>query len=191
MLSNKPHDIWRAISKVEQARIRGHNELAEIINEMSAQQAKFQQREQIDTIKEIVTHSYTSGIHYTNLIIVAGYAAFFTVWKSMKEDLGKIVMLSSCLSVLISVILFIVAEIHKMASTTIFQRKFFTKFKDELPLTFVDDYNKAAQKHNRYMFRVWLVYFLPTVLFGILGGLLLLYAFLGSLINEIIAYIQS
>jgi hypothetical protein len=40
MLSDNPHDLWRAINSVAQARVKGHNELAKIINEMSANQAK-------------------------------------------------------------------------------------------------------------------------------------------------------
>ena len=191
MVSNNQNDIWRAINNVDQARVKGHNELAKIINEISAQQAKAQQRAQIEAIKEIVTHCYSSGTNYINLIIVAGYVTFFVVWKSMKEDLVKIIMLTSCLSVILSLILFIVSEIHTMVKNAMFHRKFFAKFKEELPPSFVDDYRREAQEHERHMFKAWLVLFFPTVVFGIFGGGLLVYAFSESLILEIIEWIQS
>jgi hypothetical protein len=47
MLSNNPNDIWQAINDVDQARVKGHSELAKIITEISIQQAKAQQRAQI------------------------------------------------------------------------------------------------------------------------------------------------
>lgn len=191
MLGNNPNDIIRAISDVDRARVKGHNELAKIVNHLSTEQAKVQQQAQIDAIKEIVTHTYSSGVNYTNIIIVAGYAAFFTVWKSMKTDLSKIIMLSSCLSVSISVILFILSEIHKMISTTMFNKGFFSNIESDLPPTFIDDYRKKAQSHERKMFRTWLIYFLPTLVFGLLGGGLLLYAFSSSLIREIISVFQN
>jgi len=191
MLSNNSRGIWRAINNVDQARVKGHNELAKIINEISAQQAKAQQRAQIEVIKEIITHSYTSGVNYINVIIVAGYVLFFAVWKSMKADLSKILMLSSCLCVLVSVLLFIISEIHKMVSTAMFYRRFFTKFKDQLPPTFVDDYKKESQEYNRCMFHVWLSFFVPTVIFGLLGAGLIVYAFSESLIHEFIKWFQS
>jgi len=189
--NNNSRELLQIINNVDQARVKGHNELAKIINEISAQQAKAQQRAQIEGIKEIITHSYTSGANYTNLIIVAGYVAFFAVWKSMKADLGKILMFSSCLSVIVSVLLFIASEIYKMASTAMFHRRFFKKFKDELPPTFIDDFKKKTQENDRHMFRVWFILFVPTVIFGILGGGLLLYAFSESLIHEVIKWFQS
>jgi H+/Cl- antiporter ClcA len=109
----------------------------------------------------------------------------------MKEDLVKIIMISSCLSVLLSVILFIVSEIHQMVANAMFQRKFFAKFKEELPPTFADDYRRESQEHERHMFKAWLILFVPTVLLGILGGGLLIYAFSESLILEIIQWVQS
>jgi len=191
MVSNDSCEIWRAINNVDQARVKGHNELAKVINEISAQQAKAQQRAQIEVIKEIITHSYISGVNYINIIIVAGYIAFFALWKSMKADLGKILMLSSCLCVLISVILFIISAINNMVSTGMFYRRFFRKFKDQLPPTFVDDYKKESQEYERRMFHAWFVLFVPTVIFGLLGGGLLVYAFSESLIHEFIKWFQG
>ncbi len=191
MFSNDPNRIHQAIASIDEACVKGHNELAKILNQLSAYNAKVQQQAQIDTLKELITHSYSSAATYTNFIIVAGYVAFFTVWKSMKPDLGKILMLSSCLSVLISVVLFIISEIHKMLATSRFHRVFFEKIKVELPSSFVDDYKKEAQAHERAMFRWWLALFVPTLLLGLLGGGLLLYAFADSLIRELFIYFQG
>ncbi|MBN1804605.1 MAG: hypothetical protein JW837_05100 [Sedimentisphaerales bacterium] len=190
MLNNIPHELLQAINDIDQARVKGHNELAKIINEISTQQLKAQQRAQIETIKEIVTHSYKASANYTNLIIVAGYIVFFTVWKSMKADLGKIIMLSSCLSIIISVLLFIISAIHQMVFTALFHRRFFKKLKNELPPSFIDDYRRETQENERNMFRIWIVLFIPTVILGILGSGLLIYAFSESLIHEIIKWIH-
>lgn len=127
---------------------------------------------------------------YANFIIVAGYAGIFALWKSMKPDLDKIVMLSSGLSVLISVLISIFSELHKMVATGTYYRKYFAKLEGELPPTFVDDFRKNTQSFDRRMTRSWKAYFFPTVFFGIAGVGLLLYAFADSLIREILIYFE-
>jgi len=191
MFSGNPNDLMRVIQDVDQARVRDHNMLAKEVHKVSVQQTKAQQREQIEALKEVVTHTYSSSTNYTNLIIVAGYVGFFTVWKSMKDDLGTIIVLGSCLSVFISVVLFIISAIHTMLASAMFHRKFFAEIKGELPPTFVDDYRNRAQKHQQHMFKAWLILFIPTLAFGLMGGGLLVYGFSESLILEVIKYFQS
>ena len=51
---------------------------------------------------------------YTNLILIGGYAAFFTMWSSVKEDLSRGYMLWAALLMTVSVSLFLLFEVLKM-----------------------------------------------------------------------------
>jgi hypothetical protein len=182
MLSDDARATQQAIDDVR----RGYDRLAKQVNYLTAAEMQAQQRTQINAIKEIVTHTYSRSAAYTNLILVAGYAAFFTIWKTMKPDLNKVLILSSGLLVLVSALLFVVSEVYGMFARTLHFRKLQKKLAQEPSPTFVQEVQTAEQEFEAKAFRIWLVVFIPTVLLGVSGGLLLAGAFGYGLIVELI-----
>lgn len=75
-------------------------------------------REQVDTMVElqtkIVTTSYDKATAYTNVIIVAGYAAFFGLWTLTKTYVSKPLAIWAALLMCISAGTFVFFEIYKM-----------------------------------------------------------------------------
>jgi hypothetical protein len=182
MWDDNPRDIRQALHDMQER----YNQLATRVNHLTAAEMQAQQRVQINAIKEIVTHTYSRAAAYTNLILVAGYVAFFTVWTTMKPDLNKALALSSGLLVLISVLLFVFSEIYKMYTGTLYFAKLQKELAQKPSPTLVQDIEAAEQEFNARALRVWRIVFIPTVLLGCSGGILLAVAFGYGLIAELI-----
>jgi hypothetical protein len=52
----------------------------------------------IENVVKIMAALYDKAAAYMNLIIIAGYAAFFAVWANVKAQLGKREMLYAACS---------------------------------------------------------------------------------------------
>ena len=81
-------------------------------------------REDLDEIQlrkqvliEISTALYEKSTAYNNLILAAGYAAFFTTWSNTQPFLSEVQSRASVVSILISLLVFILWEIYKMVYT--------------------------------------------------------------------------
>ncbi len=68
----------------------------------------------LETQKELITHSYSQAMAYTNLIMLGGFASFFGLWKLTEPYLLKWQIFLSALLMMISVTTFVVFEIYKM-----------------------------------------------------------------------------
>ncbi len=64
--------------------------------------------------KELITHSMSNAMAYTNLVIVGGYASFFGLWSLTKEHLLKEQIFWSASFIFLSVVSFVLFEIYKM-----------------------------------------------------------------------------
>ncbi len=182
MLSDNPREIRQVIQGIRQRQ----DQLLTQVNDLTTAEMQAQQRAQINAIKEIVTHSYSRSAAYTNLILVAGYAAFFTVWKAMKSDLNEILILLSGLLVLVSVLLFVFFEVYGMFVRTLHFGDLQRKLAQKPSPTFVQEIQAAEKELMAKAFRVWRIIFVPTVLLGMVGGLLLAVAFGYGLVVELI-----
>jgi len=180
-----PLKLDRILNKIDKARVDGDNELAQAVNRVDAQQALAQQQQQMESIKEIVTHSYGRAAAYNNLIMVAGYAVFFAMWKSVKDEFSRTVILASGILVITSALLFVIAQVHAMFTRTMFFRDMFKKFAKKPSPSFVQDVQSAEQEFARKMFRSWLILFIPTLVTGLVGAVLLLGCFLQGLVCEL------
>jgi len=72
----------------------------------------------IETQIRIFTASYDKAVAYTNVIMVAGYAAFFGMWTLTKPFLSKRQALWAALFMCMSAATFVLFEVYKMASTS-------------------------------------------------------------------------
>jgi hypothetical protein len=177
-------EFWRALDRLARQSVNMHNELAGHINRLSQQQAMDMQKKQIDILKEILTHSYDKSTTYANLIIIAGYVAFFSLWKEVKEFLPVKAALASALLMAISALLFVLYEIFKMIYGSIYFRnigKEIEEIKD--PQTFIEKIQKGQQKFSTLNFRVWYIVLIPTLGTGLSGAAILVYYFVKGLLE--------
>ena len=81
------------------------------------QQAEHEKR--IEAVVRIMAALYDKAAAYTNLVVIAGYAAFFAVWANIKGLLPKREMMYAALFMTISLICFVLWETAKMVMTTV------------------------------------------------------------------------
>lgn len=181
------NDPWRALANLEKQTVDRHNNLVGHINRLSQQQEMEMQRKQIDILKEIVTHTYDKSAAYTNMIIIAGYIAFFSLWKETKGLLPGKVALSAALLMAISALLFVLYEVFKMISGSIYFRnigKEMEKIKDKKDTKeFIEKVQKDQQKLSTLNFKVWYMVLIPTIGTGLSGAGILFYYFIKGLLK--------
>lgn len=71
-------------------------------------------REFYDRSAEYIQKMYDAGTTYNQVIVLAGYAAFFAVWSATAEDLPRWVVLASGASIIISVIVYVAWSVANM-----------------------------------------------------------------------------
>src|SRR6266542_2059685 len=74
--------------------------------------AEHEQR--VEAAAKLIASLYDKAVAYTNVVIIAGYAAFFAVWANTKSYLGKRETLWAALLVLISILCYVSSETTKM-----------------------------------------------------------------------------
>jgi hypothetical protein len=170
------------IYQMEQRCTDRHNELAEHINRINHEQAKVQVEQNIEIIKEIVSHTYDKANAYSNLIIAAGYVGFFTLWTSLKKDLPDWAILASGTLILLSMMTFIGFEIYKMISGAVHMHKVTNRLQSPT-MDALMQIQELEQQANLRNARVWIYTVIPTVISGFLAGFVLLFCFLASLFS--------
>lgn len=136
-----------------------------------------QVEQNVAVIKEIISHTYSKANSYSNVIIAAGYVGFFTLWSGIKKDIPDWAVLTSGALILLSLMIFIGFELYKMISCAVYMRKITNRIK--LPtietLAEIQDIEQQASLWNS---RIWVFTLIPTVISGLLAGLVLLTGFL-------------
>lgn len=161
------------------------HKLLKLLAESEKQKRLAQEKEQIiDVVTKIMAAMFDKAATYTNLIIVAGYAAFFTIWSHTKAFMTRKEMISAALCISISCLLFIIWEITKMILFAKSTRKLnliggipADKIKDEL-----DSIIKSEGKLQIKIYKAWVIILAVTVAFGLGGTGILVYSFIRQLI---------
>lgn len=161
--------------------LKNEEELVEIINSHGQRLKQLQQQDELEAFRDLnETQWHTLG-RYSSLILVAGYAAFFTMWSSVKNDLSKPAMFASGLLATASVCLFLSFEVAKMFLTqrlTVRISNAFNKADASTPTTVFRDVIDSESKRAS---RIWPFFFWPTILSGFGAGAILGWAFLDGL----------
>ena len=165
------------IYEMEHRCVDRHNELAEHVNRISQEQARVQTEQNVAVIKEIVSHTYSKANSYSNVIIAAGYVGFFTLWSSIKKDIPDWAVLTSGALILLSLMIFIGFELYKMISGAVHMRKITNKIQQPTMDTLAE-IQHIEQQANLWNARIWVFTVIPTVISGLLAGLVLLTSFL-------------
>ena len=128
-------------------------------------------------ILEIATALYDKSIAYTNLILVAGYAAFITVWSSSKDYLSSCQYRSSILLLLFSLLVFVLWEIAKMVMTGLLQQKQ-AAVVSASPESFWAEMAKLQQFEQSFLLRsmgAWPIVLAFTIVPGVLAIAILMW----------------
>lgn len=71
-------------------------------------------RKMLEAHKELVAHAYSQAQAYTNLIMVAGYAGYFTLWGFIRDYLTRATEFWSALLLSVSLSGFVLWEVYCM-----------------------------------------------------------------------------
>ncbi len=127
---------------------------------------------------------YNKGRDYTNFIIVAGYAAFFALWTDIAKDIEPAPRLLSGGLLGISLVLFITWEIVKMVINAregrlLSEAIWLASDRNDLAVR-AKDAEHQINLENMFVHDMWPAIFIPTVLCGIVGALVLVIAALAE-----------
>lgn len=142
-------------------------------------QQKEQHEKRIEVLIKILSAVYDKAIAYTNLVIIAGYAAFFAVWGTMKAQLSEREMLASAFCITLSLIFFVFWETLKMVITSRNSRGLLRVLQappDQFD-TRLAEQQKGEQKLSVSLLRIWIIILFLTVIPGLVAGGILLFSF--------------
>jgi hypothetical protein len=135
--------------------------------------------QRIDIMIKVASTLYDKAVAYTNVIILAGYAAFFTVWSNMKARMSHTEMLVAAFCITFSLVFFVFWEVTKM----IINSKSLTGLLNVLkaPSQEFDqrlaELQKADHKLNIRLLQFWIVFLIFTVVPGLIAAAVLLWSF--------------
>lgn len=188
----------RDLEEMDRVRVRDHNRLASEVSVLKQQCIRREHQEFMDTMKEIISHSYNSANVHFNVVVAAGYVGFFALWGSVKEDVPAWSILPSGALILVSLSIFIAFEVWKSISVGSGMRGVSKRLKGMEGADSVEDawrlrveiteiLNRSALRQAR----VWVFVTIPCVSTGLLAGIILaggfLVEFYSSYVSEILA----
>lgn len=166
-------------------------DMQELVKQL-AQKAQEQQKKElqaahdkrIEDLIKILSALYDKAAAYANLIMAAGYAAFFAVWANMKSFMSPTQMRVSAIAMTVSLVVFVAWELTKMIRTAFNLRK-------QLELTKVDqqqfvpkllEYQKEERAFNVRFLSSWSYVLVAAIVPALIAVAVLLYAFLTGLL---------
>ena len=147
------------------------------------QEEKFK-KDTMEFYNSFIANAYDKGSKYTNLIIVAGYASFFTFWSNVRNEVNIIDARLSVIYVVISVSFFIAWEILQMIVSSVTLQKLY-KLNDVPPAEFkiqMEQRKSAIKKSEASCGRFWIYQLLITISFGFSGAAILLLSYVKNLL---------
>jgi len=154
-------------------------DMHEIVEKLANKAQEDEKDERVDVMIRILSAMYDKAMAYTNLIIVAGYAGFFAVWSSMKDNLSPVELFLSALCITLSLTVFIFWEVFGMIARTK-NLKGLLRVLDAPPNEFQAALAKqqmAEKKQNIWVLRIWLVALIFTATPALVAAGLLIFSF--------------
>lgn len=160
----------------------GMSGMAQVIGETAkraqAEHFRKEMEERRNFIFDLTTHSYSQAQAYTNLVIGAGYVAFFSIWATVYQDISIVSKVWSIIPFIISAMIFVFWEVCKMVFTARLLRQ-------QINLTNVQDPVKFSQAIARYkqkqaisegvQARIWVYVLIATIIPAFIGCAFLTY----------------
>ncbi len=154
-------------------------DIQEIVEKLANKAQEDEKDERVEFLIRILSAMYDKAMAYTNLIIVAGYAGFFAVWSSMKDNLSPVEMFLSALCITLSLTVFISWEVFGMIARTK-NLKGLLRVLDAPPNEFqaaLDKQQMAEKTQNICVLRIWIVALIFTVTPALVAAGLLIFSF--------------
>jgi hypothetical protein len=159
------------------------NHLIHEVNELHRFQMSVEHDKQIQAVLELMGRIQASHVSYTNLIIVAGYAAFFTFWSTLKNDLPGWLYAISGLLIVLSLLIFIAWEVTKMIWSAVSLRNIERRLTSRPPeADVIFKFQQEINAFERRINRLWIWFLVPTVTLGLASGLCLVAFFAWKLL---------
>jgi hypothetical protein len=166
--------------------------LQDVIRQATEKQQKEVGEKIIETQIKIITASYDKAVAYTNVIVVAGYAAFFGLWTLTKPHLSKPQALWAALFMCVSAATFVFFEVYKMAFTAqSLHSKYLTlseRLKGNTAQEVLAELQKLEDEGKKAALRflpVWRICLLISVVTGLVGVGILAFAFVYALLCSV------
>lgn len=153
-------DLLEKIRKVAGHTDRNTQDIDELI-------ASSQQNEQLENTIKIITAVYSSARAYTNVVIIAGYAAFFAAWGFLRNDISHRASLFALLLMMVSATVFVFFEIGKMIWSSLSIRRYSQALYGEDPLGAVKSLGETEQREAVVFGRIWIWMLIVTIVFGV------------------------
>ena len=141
--------------------------------------------QRMDDVVKANTQMFDRAQAYTNALIVAGYAGAFAIWAFARSALTTHAVALVALLLGISLFLFISWEIYAMFVRANIANSFHQAV-DATPADFFRrqaEHEKRQRAINTKFAHLWRLVFLPTVIMGYAGALLLMYNIFASLVT--------
>lgn len=153
--------------------------LTESLREASERSAAAHQQLVRDRLIQHASDTYGYAATYDNAVVIAGYAAFFALWAGAASDIDRFARLVTVCIMGISLMLYITWQFMQMLTRQRFEHKraaIFNHVNDpsRFNAEWVENENALGIASMRLM-RFWPFFFLPSVVFGLLAGIILAY----------------
>lgn len=144
----------------------------------------------IETQIKIITASYDKAAAFNNVIIIAGYAAFFGLWTFTKAYISKDQALWAALFMCISMATFVFFQVYQMTLTAQnLHKKYLSldeRLKGKTAQAVLAELKKLDEENKRAILRflpIWRIHLLIAVSTGLLGFAMLAYAYVIALLS--------
>lgn len=167
--------------------------LQEVIRQAAEKQQIEVGEKIIETQIKIVTASYDKAAAYNNVIIVAGYAAFFGLWSLTKGYLSKDLAVWAALLMCISLATFVFFQVYQMAFVSHGLHKKYLSLQDKLKgksaQAILAELKALEDESKRALVRflpAWRIHLLIAVATGLSAFLVLAYAYIAALLSFVV-----
>lgn len=142
-----------------------------------------QYEEVVRLFSDLLTVTFDKSSSYLNIVTLGGYAAFFALWSLLGQDLSTGQKFWSALLIGFSVVLFVGFEISKAAILywRLWKMRAVVKATPDTLQQRVANFHSAQAATLRVGAGIWLVIFPLTVVTGVAGASVLLWAFASKL----------
>jgi len=148
-------------------------------------QQKVQENAQIELVQKILTTTYDKSAAYTNLVTIAGYVAFFTIWSNTKDYISEISALLAALLISVSATTFVLWEVYKMISSSNQMRVIALKIEQDQTdfVSKISAYEKAQRDIEFRQIKIWAIVLWFTIIPAVAGLAIMLISFIRKLLG--------
>ncbi|KRA33799.1 hypothetical protein ASD68_12680 [Rhodanobacter sp. Root627] len=146
------------------------SDLGRRVANLQAFQAAVEYDKQIKTAQELTTRLQSNASAYTNLVMVAGYAGFFTFWATLSDKLPPWLYAVTGLLIIVSLLLFIGWEITKMIWSALHLNKVQRNLEGKPGPEVLAQFQSSLQQFEKASNQVWVWFLVPTVVCGLSAG---------------------